>query len=117
MSRDGSSSWTALLGAAEAAEAGGAEEDDGVLNFFAAEAGERLGVLGEDAQGTAIGALEEGVVFVGERERWNCVCLVSHRGLPVPGSLAEIAIVYGIAETPIHTSTRPMPEIMPRTKL
>jgi hypothetical protein len=38
-----------FLGAAEAAEAGRAEEYDGVLNFFVPEAGEGLDVLGEDA--------------------------------------------------------------------
>jgi hypothetical protein len=44
-----------------------AEEDDGVLNLLAAEAGERLHVLGDDADEAAIGAVEEGGVLIGQR--------------------------------------------------
>ncbi len=55
------------FGNVEGAEAGGAEEDYGVLNAFAAEAGEGLGVLGEDADLAAFGGVEEVLVLVGER--------------------------------------------------
>ena len=53
-------------GDVEGAEAGGAEEDDGVLDAFAAEAGHGLVVLGEDAEAAAVGGVEEVGVFVGE---------------------------------------------------
>ncbi len=53
-------------GDVEGAEAGGAEEDDGVLDALAAEAGHGLVVLGEDAEDAAVGGVEEVGVFVGE---------------------------------------------------
>jgi hypothetical protein len=44
-----------------------AEEDDGVLDALAAEASQRLGVFGEDADEAAVGAIEEGRIFVGQQ--------------------------------------------------
>jgi len=56
-------------------EAGGAEEDDGVLNALAAKTRQRLRVFGKDADDAAIGRVQKGRVFVGkrrgiERIRW-----------------------------------------------
>ena len=79
--------FDSLFGAAETAEAGGAEEDHRVLNFFAAETGQRLGVFGEDAQGAAIRAFEESVVFVRQGNAGGFVfCLVRHKKSASPGS-------------------------------
>ena len=55
-----------VRGDVEGAEAGGAEEDDGVLDAFAAEAGHGLAVLGHDAEHAAVGGVEEVGVLVGE---------------------------------------------------
>ena len=46
---------SSLAGNVEGTKAGGAEEDDGVLDALAAEAGERLLVLGHDAEDAAVG--------------------------------------------------------------
>ena len=56
-----------LAGDVDVAEAGGAEEDDGVLDALAAETGHGLVVLGGNAEGAAFGGVEEVGVFVGER--------------------------------------------------
>ncbi len=56
-----------VAGDVEGAEAGGAEEDDRVLDALAAEAGHGLVVLGEDAEDAAVGGVDEVRVFVGER--------------------------------------------------
>src|ERR1017187_5941389 len=50
-----------------AAEAGGAEEDDGVLNALAAEFRQRLLILGQDAQNAAVGTVQELLVLVSQR--------------------------------------------------
>ena len=66
------------VGDIERAEAGGAEEDDGVADALAAEAGQRLGVLGHDADQAAIRTVQEGGVLVSERcrfERMRCVTI------------------------------------------
>ncbi len=47
-------------------KAGGAEEDDGVLNLLAAKAGERFLILSEYAQDASVGTAEEGFVLVGQ---------------------------------------------------
>ncbi len=47
-------------------EAGGAKEDDGVLDALAAEAAEGFLVLGDNADETAVGGVEEVGVLVGE---------------------------------------------------
>src|SRR5260370_1390150 len=41
------------------AEAGGAEEHDGILNLLAAKPSQRFSILGEDAQNAAIGTIQE----------------------------------------------------------
>ncbi len=56
-----------LAGDVEGAEAGGAEEDDGVLDALATETGHGLVVLGEDAEGAGVGRVEKVGVLVGER--------------------------------------------------
>ena len=48
-------------------KAGRAEEDDGVLNLFAAETGQGFLIFGQDAEDAAIGAVEERFVLVGDR--------------------------------------------------
>ena len=48
-------------------KARGAEEDDCVLNLFAAKTGERFLIFGEDAEDAAVGAAEKGFVLVGQR--------------------------------------------------
>jgi hypothetical protein len=58
-----------MAGFREAMKAGGAEEDDRVLDLLAAKSGQGLGVLGENAQNPPIGAVEEALVFVGQRSR------------------------------------------------
>jgi len=50
-----------------ALNAGGAEEDDRVLNLLASEAREGLAVFGEQAQNSAIRAVEKRFVLIGER--------------------------------------------------
>jgi hypothetical protein len=56
-----------LLSGVAALEAGGAEEYDRVLDLFAAEAGERFLIFGEDAENASVGAAEERFVLVSER--------------------------------------------------
>ena len=53
------------------AKAGRAEEDDGVANALAAEAGERLGIFGHDADQAAIRTVQKGRVLVSERGRFQ----------------------------------------------
>jgi hypothetical protein len=91
-----------LLRAAQAAESGRAEEDYGVLDLLAAEAGERLGVFGKDAQPTAVRASEECLIFIcqGSARGW-VFCLISHKvnepsGVLMPGNSAKITIVQSI---------------------
>ena len=54
---------------------GGAEENDGVLDLFAAEAGQRLLVFRQHAQNAAVGAVEERFVLIGDRRGFE---MVSH---------------------------------------
>ncbi|HEY8997674.1 MAG TPA: hypothetical protein VIM60_07230, partial [Edaphobacter sp.] len=61
----------------ESAETGGAEEDDRILDALAAEARERLLVLGHDAQNAGIGGVEEVRVLI--RQRRNLQRLRSFR--------------------------------------
>ena len=63
-------------GIAVSLEAGGAEEDHGVLNLFAAEARQRFLIFGQDAQNAAVGAVEERWVLVGY---WRRFQVVSHK--------------------------------------
>ena len=65
-----------LRGVLASLKAGGAEEDDGVLDLFAAEAGQGFLVLSENAEDAAVGAVQEGFVLVGDRGGFE---LVSHR--------------------------------------
>ena len=63
-----------VIGLFAPAEARRAEEDHRVLNLLAAEARQRLQILRDDADGTAVGAVEERGVFKGQRrgiERWR----------------------------------------------
>src|SRR5882724_1379880 len=72
-----------LAGVLQVLEASGAEEDDRILDLLAAEAGERLDVLGENAQNPPVGTLQELLVLVGEgagfkyfrvhKSRWSLV--------------------------------------------
>ncbi len=55
-----------LVGLIEGAEAGRSEENDGVLNAFAAKARQRFGILRHNADDAAVGTVKEGLVFVGE---------------------------------------------------
>ncbi len=56
-----------LFGGVAALEARGAEKDHGVLDLLAAKAGERFLIFGEDTQNAAIGAVDEGLILVGQR--------------------------------------------------
>ena len=58
-------------------DAGGTEEDDRVLNLLAAEAREGLAVFGEQAQNSAIRAVEKRFVLIGERRGFQY--LISHK--------------------------------------
>ena len=55
-----------FLGGIVSLEACRAEEDDGVLDLFAAEAGERFLIFGEHAKNAAVGAVEEMFVLIGD---------------------------------------------------
>jgi hypothetical protein len=50
-----------------AVDAGGAEENDRVLDLLAAEARERLAILGQQAQNSAVGTVEKWFVLIRER--------------------------------------------------
>jgi hypothetical protein len=56
-----------LPGGGSSLEAGRAEEYDGVLDLLAAKAGERLLILGEDAENASVWTAEEWFVLVGQR--------------------------------------------------
>jgi len=55
-----------LLGGVATLEAGGAEEDDCILNLFAAKTRERFLILREDTQNASVGTVDEGLILVGE---------------------------------------------------
>ena len=50
-----------------AVKARGTEEDYGVLNAFAAETRQRLGVFSKDTDQAAVGAVEKGRILIGQR--------------------------------------------------
>ena len=54
-----------LRGILVALKAGGAEEDNRVLNLLAAKAGQRFLVLGKDAKDAPIRAVQESGILVG----------------------------------------------------
>ena len=54
-------------------KARGAEEDDRVLNLFAAKTGERFLIFGEDAKNAAVGAAEERFVLIGQRSGFEFI--------------------------------------------
>ncbi len=56
-----------LLGCVASLKAGGAEKDDRILDLFAAKAGERLLIFGQDAENASVGTVEERFVLVGQR--------------------------------------------------
>src|SRR6266478_9342131 len=65
-----------VAGIVAAVDAGGAEEDDRVLNLFAAEARERLAVLGQQAQNPAVRTVEKRFVLISEWSGFEF--LISH---------------------------------------
>ena len=67
----------AVRGVVAAVDAGRAEEDDRVLDLLAAEARERLAVLGQQAQDSAVGTVEKWFVLI--REGSGLVFLISHK--------------------------------------
>src|SRR5579862_5238629 len=60
-----------LPGGAVALEAGRAEEHDGILDLLAAKARQRLLVFGKDAQNAPIRAVEEWLVLIRQRSRFE----------------------------------------------
>ncbi len=58
--------FKSMVGLFASAEAGRAEEDYCVLDLLAAEAGQGLKILGDDADDAAVGAVEECGVLVGK---------------------------------------------------
>src|SRR4029077_2918434 len=57
-------------------KAGGAEEDDRVLNLLTAEARQGLLIFGQDAEDAPVRAVEKGFVLVGNRRGFE---MVSHK--------------------------------------
>src|SRR5579862_5265151 len=55
------------FGGVPSLKARGAEEDDRILNLFAAKTGERFLIFGEDAKDAAVGTTEEGFILIGQR--------------------------------------------------
>jgi hypothetical protein len=84
-----------LTGVLLALKAGGAEEDDGVLNLLAAEARQRFLIFRQDTKDAAVGAAEERFVLVGDRRGFE---MISHRsGLSfiIPGPIITKARIAG----------------------
>ena len=69
-----------MVGLLAPAKARRAEEDHRVLNLLAAEARQRLHVLGDDADQPPVGAVQKAGVLIGQRR--DCA---SGGGAPLPG--------------------------------
>src|SRR5208337_4739454 len=65
-----------VVGVVVAVDAGGAEEDDRILDLLAAEARERFAVLGQQAQNSAVRTVEKWFVLI--REGSGLEFLISH---------------------------------------